>query len=603
MKVIRISQVLRTLHFVAGLLVTFVFIAGALPARAADIPSVAPERAVTRATKLMVSAANPHAAKAGLEILEAGGSAVDAALAVQLVLTLVEPQSSGIGGGGFMLYYDAGTKTITAYDGRETAPAAATEELFLDENGEPRKFFDAVMGGKSVGVPGIMRLFEMAHASHGKLPWARLFEPGIKLANSGFQVSDRLHYLLNWDLARLAEFPGTRDYFLTDSGTPSAVGTLLKNPALAATYRTLAAEGAGAFYVGPIADDIVATVSNAPRAPGALSLSDLASYQARARDPLCRGYREHRVCGMGPPSSGGLTSLIILGILENFDVPSLKAGSVEALHLISEASRLAFADRAAYMGDADFIQIPIDGLLANDYLKSRADMIDPVRAMTAPAAGKVAGWTGPPPGPDATLAQPSTSHFTVIDGEGNVVAMTSSVEFAFGSHLMVRGFLLNNQLTDFSFSPTKDGAPVANRVEGGKRPRSSMSPTIVLDQEDNFRVAVGSPGGPAIIGYVAKTLIGVLDWGLDIQQAISLPNHIIVSGPLYLEASTSYEDRIEALSAMGHDARGRRLNSGLHGIAQASDGILEGGADPRREGYVGVTGAVFGDLPEDVVSD
>jgi gamma-glutamyltranspeptidase/glutathione hydrolase len=548
------------------------------------LPSVASDKAVTTAVKMMVSAANPHAAKAGLEILKAGGSAVDAALAIQLMLTLVEPQSSGIGGGGFLMYYDAATKTVSAYDGRETAPAAATPALFLDENGEPQKFFDAVMGGKSVGVPGILRLFELAHAVHGKLPWAQMFAPGIALADNGFEVSERLHFLLNYDLSRLTEFPGTRAYFLTPSGTPKAVGTVLKNPALAESFRTLAAEGADAFYGGDLARDIVATVANAPRAPGSLTREDLATYRAKVRDPICHNYREHRICGMGPPSSGGLTSLMILGILEKFDLPSLAPGSVESLHLISEASRLAFADRAAYMGDADFIAIPIAGLLSPEYLKSRAQLINPARAMAAPTAGRIAGWTGPPPGPEVTLAQPSTSHFTVVDQSGNVVAMTSSVEFAFGSHLMVGGFMLNNQLTDFSFRPTKDSAPVANRVEGGKRPRSSMSPTLVLDSDDNFRAAVGSPGGPNIIGYVVKTLIGVLDWGLDMQQAISLPNHISRGGPLYVEVGSSYEARVDELTAMGHDARTRRLNSGLHGIARAANANLEGGADPRREG-------------------
>ncbi len=533
---------------------------------------------------MMVAAANPHAARAGLNILRAGGSAVDAAIAVQLVLTLVEPQSSGIGGGGFLMYYDRSSGEITAYDGRETAPAAATEKIFLSPDGEPLGFFDAVMGGKSVGVPGIVRLFEQVHGAHGRLPWPDLFSPATALAENGFEVSPRLNFLLTWDRDRLAEFPGTREYFLDREGQPLLVGTLLKNPALADTFRILAAEGAPAFYGGGIAADIVATVRTAPRAPGSLGLSDLASYSAKKRQPICGKYRDNHICGMGPPSSGGLTTLITLGILENFDLASVKPGSVKAIHLISEASRLAFADRAAYMGDADFIEIPIAGLLAADYLKDRATLIDPDRAMTTAAAGKVVGWTGPPPGPEATLAQPSTSHFTVVDGDGNVVAMTSSVEFAFGSHLMVRGFLLNNQLTDFSFRPSKDGAPVANRVEGGKRPRSSMSPTIVLDRDNRFRLAVGSPGGSNIIGYVTKTLVGALDWNLDVQQAISLPNHISRGGPLYVETGTVYQDLTGPLASLGHDARSRRLNSGLHGISRDADGKLYGGADPRREG-------------------
>ena len=585
-KTIRIRHAVPRLAWGAVMLVLGVIGAAAItgPARAAEIPSVAPERLAVRADKMMVSAANPHAARAGLDVLKAGGNAVDAALAVQLVLTLVEPQSSGIGGGGFLLYYDAKTRTVTAYDGRETAPAAATPDLFLDGDGAPLKFFDAVMGGKSVGVPGVLRLFEMVHGQHGKLPWADLFEPAITLAETGFEISPRLHFLINWDLERLGEFPGTRAYFLDTNGAPRPAGSLLKNPALAETFRTLAADGPDAFYAGAIANDVVATVRAAPRAPGPLELSDLAAYRAKERAPICRGYRGHTICGMGPPSSGGLTTLMILGILENFDMASVAPGSVESVHLASEASRLAFADRAAYMGDADFIEVPIAGLLAPGYLKQRAQLINRGHAMAAPAAGKVAGWGSPSPGPEATLAQPSTSHFSVVDGGGNVAAMTSSVEFAFGSHLMVRGFLLNNQLTDFSFRPTKDGTPVANRVQGGKRPRSSMSPTIVMDKDGAFRLAVGSPGGSNIIGYVAKTLVGVLDWGLDVQQAISLPNHISRGGPLYVEAGTVYESLVEPLSALGHDGRGRRLNSGLHGISRAADGTLLGGADPRREG-------------------
>ncbi len=551
---------------------------------AAGPPSVDPERSAVHAGRAMVAAANPHATRAGLAMLRAGGSAVDAAIAVQLMLTLVEPQSSGIGGGGFMMHFDAASGELAAWDGRETAPAAATPDLFLDAQGDPEQFFAALVGGKAVGVPGILRLFETVHKRHGKLPWAKLFEPAIRLAEDGFEVSPRLNYLIG-RVRVLKLFETTRNYFFTAAGTPLGVGSLLKNPAYAETLRILARDGAEAFYKGPIAHDIVATVRRAPRNPGLMTEADLAGYEAKKREPVCLVYRRWRVCGMPPPSSGGITTLQILGLLEGFDMAGVAPGSIEAVHLITEASRLAYADRAAYIADSDAVNVPIRGLMDPGYLKDRANLIRRENTMEEVTAGEPPFQQGALPPPGQALELPSTSHFSIVDGEGNVVSMTSSVEFAFGSQLMARGFILNNQLTDFSFVPEVDGVPVANRVQGGKRPLSSMSPTIVFDEASgDFRLAVGSPGGPQIITFVAKTLVGVLDWDLDIQQAISLPNHVARGETLFVEEETALEKLIPGLDKLGHTTRTRNINSGLHGIARRPGGGLVGGADPRREG-------------------
>ena len=532
----------------------------------------------------MVAAANPHAVAAGVEILEAGGGAVDAAVAVQTVLGLVEPQSSGIGGGAFMLYFDAAERTVISFDGRETAPAAATAGLFLDPSGAKMKFWDAVVGGRSVGTPGVLRLLELAHRKHGKLPWPALFEPAIRLAERGFAVSPRLNALIAKD-KHLKRYPATGAYFHTAAGDPLPAGHVLKNPAYAATLRAVAAGGADAFYEGAIAGDIVAAVRAAKDNPGLLAEADLAAYRARIRPPVCIAYRSKSVCGMGPPSSGGLTVGMILGMLGHFDMAGLPPGSVEAEHLFIEAARLAYADRALYMADSDFVRVPVQGLVDPGYLHQRSALIDGGKSMGKAAAGTPPRDRTQRRAPDGALEMPSTSHFSIVDRDGNAVSMTTSIESAFGSRMMVRGFLLNNQLTDFSFAPERDGRPVANRVEPGKRPRSSMAPTIVLNPDRTLLLVTGSPGGSRIINYAARSVMAVLDWDMDPQTAAARPHVISRNGTVDLEEGTDAESLKAALEARGHEVRVRALTSGLHTIL-VSGGKLYGGADPRREGTV-----------------
>ena len=561
--------------------------AAALLAYAAQSAGAAePVGAAEPAKRHMIAAANPLAAGAGREILRAGGSAVDAAIATQLVLGLVEPQSSGIGGGAFLLHYDRANNAVEAYDGRETAPAEIEPDIFLDREGRPRRFLDAVVGGQSVGVPGVMRMLELAHRDHGNLSWARLFGPAIRLAREGFAISPRLHFLIGY-AKHLADFLPTRAYFFTADGKPKQAGSLLRNPEYADTLDLIARNGADAFYQGQIAASIAAAVWSTKRNPGRMTRFDLANYRAKKREALCRRYRGWRVCGMPPPTSGGLAVLQILGLLERFDLAKLGAGTPGSVHLISEASRLAFADRQLHAADPDFVRVPVQALLDPRYIARRSRAISPTGRIESvapgnPARDRKARAPGPPAADDA-YELPSTSHVSVVDADGNAVSMTSSIENVFGARLMVRGFLLNNQLTDFSFYPVQDGRKVANRVAPGKRPRSSMSPTLVFDDRDKLYMVVGSPGGTGIIGYVAKTLIGVLDWGLDMQRAIALPNHINRYGPIEIEAGTGLLAIAPALKALGHDVRPRRLNSGLHGIRLIPAG-LEGGADPRREG-------------------
>ncbi len=527
----------------------------------------------------MVAAANPLAAEAGRAMLRRGGSAVDAAIATQMVLTLVEPQSSGIGGGAFLLHFDKGSGTIDAFDGRETAPAAIAPTVFLDAAGKPKPFMEAVVGGQSVGVPGVPRLLEGAHRTYGKLPWKDLFQPAIALAENGFAVSPRLHALLARE-KHLKDDPAAGAYFYDPAGAPWPVGHVLKNAPLAETLRAIAAQGADAFYGGAIGADIVAAV--AARA-GAMTLEDLAGYRAKQRAPLCRPYRVWLICTMPPPTSGGIASLQILGMLEAFDMGALAPGSPEAVHLVSETSRLAFADRARFVADTDFVDVPVDALLERGYLRRRAALISPDWSLGQAGPGTPVPQKGDAFGDGRAVELPSTSHLSVVDGDGNAVAMTTSVENVFGARLMVRGFLLNNQLTDFSFRPEANGRPVANRVEPGKRPRSSMSPTLVFDGKGRLVMTVGSPGGSRIIGYVVETVIGVLDWGLDMQAAISLPRHVNRNGATELEAGTPLADTVDALRAKGHQVKLRPLISGLHGIRVTPRG-LDGGADPRREG-------------------
>ena len=530
----------------------------------------------------MIAAAHPAAAEAGARILAEGGDAVDAAIAAQMVLGLVEPQSSGIGGGGFLLYYDAERDRVESFDGRETAPAAVDERLFVAGDGAPKAWREAAVGGLPVGVPGVVRMLERAHRAHGRMPWARLFEPAAALAEQGFAISPRLASMIenNSDLAR---FPAARRYFFHPDGVPKRAGETLVNMAYAETMRAIAREGADAFYGGPIAAEIVAAVRGDWVNPGSLALADLAGYRAHERPPVCLDYRRHRVCSMGPPSSGGVTMLQILGLLQRFDLASAAPGSTGAVHLISEASRLAFADRNRYLADSDFVRVPVDGLLDPAYLARRALLIDPGRAMGNAEPGA-------PPGAEeldrADAASPelaSTSHLSVIDSRGNAVTFTTSVERAFGSRLMAAGFILNNQLTDFSFAPVDAHGPVANRVQPGKRPRSSMTPTLIFDENGELVATLGSPGGPRIIGFVAQSVIALIDWGLDAQAALSLPRHVNRNGTTELEAGTALEQLAPALEALGHEVRISPLASGLHAVRRVAGG-LEGGADPRREG-------------------
>ncbi len=556
-----------------------------------ELPSGWTPKTAVFSAKDMVVAANPLAAEAGIEILRAGGSATDAAIAVQMVLNLVEPQSSGIGGGAFMLHYDAKRNKLESYDGRETAPAAADEKLFLSAGGSPLPYSTRV-GGRAVGTPGVLRMLEMAWKENGKLPWARLFEPAIRWCEQGFAISPRMFSATAGD-ARQSREPRLNAqplqapaYFYNTDGTPKAIGTLLKNPDLAATFRAIAKGGADAFYKGEIARDMVAAVRKHPNNPGLLDESDLANYQAKKRDPVCATYRaQWNVCTVAGSSSAA-TVLMTLGMLENFDVAALGAETVGSTHLITEAYRLAYADRARYLADSDFYPVPMAGLLDKSYLKRRASLIRMDKSMGTPVAGVPPG-VAQPMGSDKSADLPGTSHMSIVDAAGNVVAMTTTIESAFGSKQMVHGFLLNNQLTDFSFVPVSNGVPVANRVEARKRPRSSMAPTIVFDGAGRVQLVVGAPGGSSIIQFVTKTLVGVLDWKLGIQEAINLANFGAQTGvTTVLERGGGNQNLQAGLEAKGHVVTVADINSGLHGIAasRAPHAGWLGGADPRREG-------------------
>ncbi len=556
--------------------------------------------------RFAVAAANPLATDAGYQVLRAGGSAIDAAIAVQMVLGLVEPQSSGIGGGAFLLHHDG--KKTQAYDGRETAPAAVNSNLFMDASGQPLPFAQAVASGRAVGVPGALRMLEMAHRQHGQLPWATLFKPAITLAEQGFAVSPRLFTLLNAE-TQLKNDPQAAAYFYAPDGKPWPVGHMLKNPELAQVLRRIAAEGSAALLQGEVAEAMVRKVQQHPQRPGQLSLQDLAGYKALEREPLCHDYRaakpgqtarDYRICGMPPPSSGAIAIGQILGMLaqtpaSNLPLSSSTTGAQPGaqpgpdwLHLYSEASRLAFADRAQYVADPAFVPAPGGNwlsLLDPAYLAERARLISPVRMPSASA--------GQPGGVKSSFApmphqlEYGTSHISIVDGAGRALAMTTTIEDAFGSRQMVKGFLLNNQLTDFSFRPTDvQGQPIANRVEPGKRPRSSMSPTLVFDKATGALVmSGGSPGGALIIHYTAKLLYGSLNWGLDAQRAIDLPNFGNLGGPLLLEEKRFLPATVEALKAKGGEVREQALTSGLQAIERTPSGLF-GGADPRREGLV-----------------
>ena len=555
-------------------------------------------RPASRHARFAVAAANPLATEAGRQMLARGGSALDAAIAVQMVLTLVEPQSSGIGGGAFLLHWDG--QRVQAFDGRETAPAAANERLFLTPEGKPMAFMDAVVGGRSVGVPGTVRMLEMAHAQHGRLRWAALFEPAIRLAETGFPVSPRLHAMLQAD-AHLRKDPTAAAFFYQPDGTPWPVGHRLKNPELAEVLRRLARDGSRALHEGEIAQAIVAKVQGHPGNPGRMTLADLAGYHAKAREAICHdhtaGSRRWKICGFPPPSSGAIAVGQILGLMARTGAAQEPLAtdtglpSADWLHTYMEASRLAFADRAQYLGDPDFVPAPGGdwrSLLDPAYLDARARLIHAQRAPTAPAG--VPGPVRTSFAPMAEQIEYGTSHISIVDAEGRAVSMTTTIEDAFGARQMVRGFLLNNELSDFSFAPADAaGRPVANRVEPGKRPRSSMAPTLVFDAEGRLAASAGSPGGALIIHYTARTLHGLLQWRLDPQAAIDLPNFGTTGGPVVLEKGRFPAPVIEALKARGHEVREQDMTSGLQAIARGTqDGrtIWRGGADPRREGVV-----------------
>ncbi len=531
----------------------------------------------------MIAAANPLAVDAGIEVLQAGGSAVDAAIAVQAVLGLVEPQSSGLGGGAFMVHYDAATGDVITYDGREVAPRGATPDMFLMAEGRPMPFFDAVRSGRSIGVPGAVAMLEMAHREHGRLPWSRPWRAAERLARAGFPVSPRLNEMISALANRGVMSPEAAAYLTTDGRTPLPVGSVLVNRKYAATVRLIARRGAAAFREGALADEIVAAARREPVA-GTLSHEDLRSYRPNRLEPVCGSYRVYLVCGMRPPSSGGIAVLSVLGTLENFDMAALGSGATTGWHHFVEAQRLAYADRDTYVADDRYTEVPLAGLIDKAYLRERAALISSQRAMARVEPGNPPG--AQPRGRDATGNSSGTSHFVIVDRRGNVVSMTTTVESVFGSQRMAGGFFLNNQLTDFSFRPTDDaGAAIANAVAPGKKPRSSMSPTIVF-RDGRFELAVGSPGGNSIIAYVSKAIVGMLDWGLTPQQAIDLPN-LIARGAIIAEPGRTPPQWIETLTAMGHVfRRAGGETSGLHAVRVQSDGRLVGGADPRREGKV-----------------
>jgi len=540
--------------------------------------------ASTEASHAMVVTANPVATDVGYTVLKQGGNAIDAAIAIQLMLNLVEPQSSGIGGGAFMLYWDASTQKLTSYDGRSAAPMAAPPTYFLDAEGKPKPFWSIVSGGGSVAVPGVLRLLEMAYQEHGSLPWAHLFTPTIEKAKEGFILSPRMAASIAAhadDSRQLDRFPAARDYFFTADGNPKPAGTLLTNPAFAHTLEMIAHHGVEAFYTGSFAKKIVEATQQPADNRGLLTMDDLARYRAKKRPVVCSDYRAYQICGMGPPSSGGITVGQILGIMNQQPIPQAP-DDIHTLHRYIESSKLAFADRNQYIADSDFVMVPTKGLLDPNYMRDRSMLIRDTSSMLQAEPGHPPGslltMQAPHNGPELT----GTTHFVIRDAYGNAVSMTSSIETGFGSRIMVGGFLLNNDLTDFSRQPSIEGKPVANRIEGGKRPRSSMAPTIVMKAEQPY-ILLGSPGGSRIIPYVASTLMEILDWGMDPQSAINTGHIVNLNGPTELEEHTNAVQFAAPLQALGHHTYNTNLNSGLH-VIMIEPHRLIGAVDYRREG-------------------
>ena len=537
--------------------------------------------AAASAERGAVSAADPRAAEAGREILRAGGTAADAAIAIAIALTVVEPQSSGIGGGGFLVFHDERSGRVTSFDGREKAPAAATPAYFLGPNGQPLSFGEAVPGGKSVGVPGNIRMMALAHGRHGKLPWRRLFEPAIRLARDGFAITPRMRAMLQSNARLAGSTDWGRSQFFMPNGQAKAAGTVVTNPDLARLLEDVARLGPDHFYTGAPADTLVAKVRGAARNPSTMTKGDLATYEAKERPTVCAMYRRHRICGMGPPSSGATTVIAVLKQLERFDLRRLGQNSPVAWHLMAESMRLAYADREAYLADPDYVRVPVAGLINPAYLAARSRLISPARAMASVSAGRPPGAPRVTAAADAEVA--STSHMVAVDRAGNVATLTSTIEGPFGSGLTADGYFLNNELTDFSFAPMRNGAPVANRVEGGKRPRSSMSPTIVYSPDGKVRLAVGAAGGTTIIAQVAKAIIGVVDWQLSAQEALALPQLVAIGNRVTIEQGTSLELVMPQLTARGHRVVAAPPGFKANAIERVN-GRWVGAADPRSEG-------------------
>lgn len=576
--------------YLQKLLILSVLILLSFSAYAQDVARPEPEigtgksvSPAVRAGQYMVVTAHPEATKVGEQVLAAGGTAADAAVAIQMMLGLVEPQSSGIGGGAFALYYDAKKGQLISLDGRETAPVNAGHHLFTGADGKPMDFMDAVVGGRAVGVPGTLRLLEKLHDWYGAKDWGSLFAPAIQKAENGFTVTERLNKMIDADRQYLGTYTETKLYFYPDVANPVPVGSTLRNPDYAVTLRRIAQEGPNAFYKGEIAEDMIKTVRDVARDnPGLLSMEDLEKYEAKERKPVCGSYRKYTVCSMGEPSSGGLTLLSILGMLEYYDLRTLGPDNPQSWHLIGEASRLAFADRNYYMADPDFARTPGEHLINRDYLRSRAILISPNLIMDKAEHGVPPNWKDYKPlGPDVYIRRPGTSHISIVDSYGNILSMTTTIEGAFGSRLMTNGFLLNNELTDFSFVAEENGKPVANRVEGGKRPRSSMAPTIVFDPQNKPFLVIGSAGGSRIIGFVAQRIIAAIDWQMDVQDALAMPN--LVNRGDGMEVEHGGEKLARGLERMGHTVKMDEMTSGLTAI-YFQNGQMMGAADPRREG-------------------